>query len=326
MGKMALKSNSSYHPEFAFKNRHFNTIYRTLFQNLEINYTRKRLELDDSDFIDLDFSTVKANKIVIAIHGLEGSSDSNYIKSLTKVLNQHHFDVVAINLRGCSGETNRLLSSYHSGKTDDLHMVINYLTSHYSYNQIDLVGFSLGGNMILKYLGEQIYKIHPKIKSAVTVSVPCDLKDSSFTLSKFWNSLYMKRFMISLKKKLEHKSKQFPNSFLEMEKIRKANNFFDMDNLYTAPAHGFKNAFDYWKKNSSKQFIPAIKTPTLLITSNDDPFLSNSCIPVTEAKGNSNFILELTNYGGHVGFNSSISNTKNHWLEKRIIDFLIESN
>ena len=261
-------------------------------------------------------------KIVIIIHGLEGSSDSNYIKSLAKVLNQYPFDVVAINLRGCSGESNRKLYSYHSGKTDDLHTVINYVASHYSYDHIDLVGFSLGGNMILKYLGEQVYSIHPKIHAAVTVSAPCDLQGSSAQLSKFWNNIYMRRFLVSLKSKLAIKEKQFPNSFIDIERINKARNFFDMDNLYTAPAHGFKNAFDYWKKNSSKQFIPTIKTPTLLITSNDDPFLSKSCIPAKEAKININFSLEITNYGGHVGFNSSFLNGRNHWLENRIIDFL----
>lgn len=135
----------------------------------------------------------------------------------------------------------------------------------------------------------------------------------------------MRRFMVSLKNKLKIKSVQFPDSFLDMKKISNARNFFDMDNLYTAPAHGFKNALDYWQKNSSKQFIPHIKTPTLLITSQDDPFLSNSCIPIQEAKSNQDFTLEITNYGGHVGFNSNFSKTNNHWLEKRIVDFLINS-
>ena len=320
-----LLPNSTYHPEFLFKNSHFNTIYRTLFQNLKIIFSRKRMELEDGDFIDLDFSTVYSDKIVIAIHGLEGSSNSNYIKSLTNILNVNNFDVMVINLRGCSGELNRLLSSYHSGKTDDLNKVINYLTANYSYTEINLVGFSLGGNMILKYLGEKLFNIHTKIKYAVAISAPCDLQGSSIELSKFWNRIYMQRFLISLKKKLNVKAKQFPNSFLDIGKIENAQNFFDMDNLYTAPAHGFKDAVDYWEKNSSKQFIPNIKTPTLLITSQDDPFLSRSCIPIKEAKNNSDFTLELTNYGGHVGFNTSFSRANNHWLENRIVEFLRNS-
>lgn len=322
---MAILKDSSYHPEFLFKNNHFNTIYRTLFQDLKIKYERKRLELDDGDFMDLDFSTTSSEELVITIHGLEGSSNSNYIKSLTKILNSNKFDVLAINLRGCSGEPNRKLSSYHSGKTDDLDSVITYIQTNYSYKNIHLVGFSLGGNLILKYLGEQVYHIPNIITSAVTVSVPCDLKGSSAKLSEFWNNMYMRRFSVSLKKKLEAKSTRFPDSFLDMDKIHNSHNFFEIDNLYTAPAHGFKDALDYWKKNSSKQFIPFIKTPTLLITSYDDPFLSQSCIPIKEAKNNSDFILELTNYGGHVGFNSSFSKNKNHWLENRIVDFLDKS-
>ncbi len=315
-------NNPIYNPVFLFKSKHFNTMYRTLFQDFELEYSRKRLELKDGDFLDLDFSIVNSKKVTIIIHGLEGSSNSTYVKSLVINLNKNTHDAIVINLRGCGGEINRLISSYHSGKTDDLAEVINYLSSYYTYDEINLVGFSLGGNIILKYLGEQVYTIPSKIASAVTISVPCDLKGSSIELSKFWNAIYMRRFLLSLKQKLQLKIKQFPNSFIDIEKIEKSTNFFDFDDLYTAPAHGFKDAFDYWEKNSSKQFIPNIKVPTLLITSSDDPFLSPSCIPFIEAKNNTNFHLENTKYGGHVGFNSNFSMTTNNWLEKKIVQFL----
>jgi len=321
---MALLNNSTYDPKILFKSKHFNTIYRTLFHNFKINYQRKRMETKDGDFLDLDLSIINSNKIAIVIHGLEGSSNSNYVKSLTKVLNDNRFDVVSINLRGCSGEPNRLLSSYHSGKTDDLAEVISYIESQFDYEEFHMVGFSLGGNLILKYLGENNFKIQAKVKSAVTVSVPCDLKGSSEAIAKFWNMVYMQRFLISLKQKTLHKSKKFPDSFLKEENILKVKNFYDFDNLYTAPAHGFIDAYDYWKKNSSKQFIPNIKIPTLLITAGDDPFLSDSCIPTLEAKNNDNFSLEITKYGGHVGFNSNFSNENGLWLENRIAQFLQE--
>jgi len=321
---MALVENSSYNPKFYFKSKHFNTVYRTLFQNFNINYQRKRLELDDGDFLDLDFSIVNSNKIAIVIHGLEGSSDSNYVKSMTRVLNENNWDVVAINLRGCSGEPNRLLMSYHSGKTDDLKYVIHYLEKEYNYEIFGLIGFSLGGNVTLKYLGEIGNELPSKIKTAATVSVPCDLKGSSEEIAKFWNTVYMQRFLISLKKKSHIKLKQFPDSFLKIENIDKVRNFFDFDNMYTAPAHGFNDAFDYWKKSSSKQFISGIKIPTLLITAGDDPFLSRSCIPIQEAKNNKNFILEITKHGGHVGFNSILSPENGLWLENRMVQFLQE--
>ncbi|MEN8125587.1 MAG: alpha/beta fold hydrolase [Bacteroidota bacterium] len=314
--------NSTYKPHLLFKRSHFNTVYRTLFDQIEINFKRKRLETNDGDFLDLDFSISNSNKIAIVIHGLEGSSSSSYIKSVTRVLNLNKIDVVAINLRGCSGESNRLISSYHSGKTDDLAAVISYIDKQYNYDDYFIVGFSLGGNLILKYLGENGYEIPVKIRSAVTISVPCDLKGSSETLSKFWNFIYIQRFIRSLKQKTFVKLQQFPNSFLIKEEIEKVKSLYDFDNLYTAPAHGFKDAYDYWEKNSSKQFITNIKVPTLLITAIDDPFLSNSCFPVKEAKLNSNFYLELPKYGGHVGFNSTFSKTNDLWLENRVAQFL----
>jgi predicted alpha/beta-fold hydrolase len=321
---MALLAESTYNPKIFFKSKHLNTVYRTLFNNYDIAYQRKRIETKDGDFIDLDFSLVGSSKVTIVIHGLEGSSESSYVKSLVKVLNDNCIDVIAINLRGCSGEPNRLLSSYHSGKTDDLHEVISYIEDQFNYDIFYIVGFSLGGNVTLKYLGENQFKIPTKVNGAVTVSVPCDLKGSSASIAKFWNKVYMQRFLRSLKQKSLYKLKQFPNSFLKEETILKVKNFYDFDNLYTAPAHGFKDAFDYWEKSSSKQFIQNINVPTLLITASDDPFLSNSCIPIPEAKNNDHFHLEVTKYGGHVGFNSK--NDNGLWLENRIVQFLQDND
>jgi len=314
--------NSSYKPQLIFKSNHFNTIYRTLFHQFEIPYQRNRLETSDGDFLDLDFSYVNSNKIAIIIHGLEGSSNSKYVQSLVQVLNKNNFDTVSINLRGCSGEPNLLLSSYHSGKTDDLNDVVSYLEKNYSYDDYFIIGYSLGGNMTLKYVGENGSEISKKIKMAVGVSVPCDLKGSSESLSKFWNKIYMQNFLMSLKTKALYKLNKFPDSFLNKEKIQKAANFYDFDNLYTAPAHGFKDAIDYWKKCSCKQFIYNIKIPTLLITAFDDPFLSPSCFPIQEAKENALFSLEITKYGGHVGFNDNFLSEKSLWLEHRILNFL----
>jgi predicted alpha/beta-fold hydrolase len=319
---MTVNANNTDRPPLIFRNKHFNTAYRTLFHRFEINYHRKRISTEDNDFLDLDFASVKSNKIVILIHGLEGSSNSNYIKSLAMVLNDQNFDVVILNLRGCSGEPNMLLESYHSGKTDDLKEVISYLETAYSYSEISIVGFSLGGNIALKYLGEQGKEIPDLLKTAVTISVPCDLKGSSEALGQFSNKAYMIRFLRTLKKKAYGKLIKFPHSPLLIENIRKAKNFYDFDNAFTAPAHGFANAIDYWTKSSSKQYIPYIKIPTLLISALDDPFLSKSCFPVIEAEENSFFNLELMRYGGHVGFNMGFGINNDRWLENRITDYL----
>lgn len=319
---MALISASSYEPKLAFKSKHFNTIYRTLFQKININFERKRMETSDGDFMDIDFSKIGSSNLIVIIHGLEGSSSSKYVRAMSHISNEKGYDVAAVNLRGCSGETNRNLYSYHSGKTNDLAEIINYLDQSTKYVSYHIVGYSLGGNLVLKYLGEERDDYSAKLKSAIGVSVPCDLKGSSEAIAEFWNMVYMQRFLISLKKKTLIKIDQFPEMVLDKEAILNSKNFQDFDNYFTAPVNGFKDAEDYWKKNSCKQFLGTIKIPSLLITSEDDPFLSKSCIPLQEAKDNAFFHLEVTNYGGHVGYNSNFENGSGFWLEKRIIDYI----
>tara|TARA_R110002073_G_scaffold72537_1_gene177576 strand:+ start:596032 stop:596994 length:963 start_codon:yes stop_codon:yes gene_type:complete len=311
--------DSTYSPSILFKNGHLNTIYRVGFGASEANYVRKRVELKDGDFIDLDFSTVTSKKIVVITHGLEGSSNSTYVISLTEILNNNGYDTVAINLRGCSGEPNRLLSSYHSGKTEDLDEVIQYIQSNYSYSEINLVGYSLGGNLTLKYIGEAERK---HIHCAVAISVPCDLKSTALKMNTFSNRMYLKRFLKTLKKKAYQKVEQFPDSFLTKETIANLKNFKDFDDFYTAPAHHFKDAEDYWLKASCQQFIPSIKTNSLLINALDDPFLTKDSFPIKEATNNAYFHLETPKYGGHVGFVSYLNITKLRWCENRILSFL----
>jgi len=319
---MPILNNSTYKPSLLFKNKHFNTAYRTLFSKGQVNFKRNRLELNDGDFIDLDISSKNADKLVIAIHGLEGSSESSYILSLTNVLNEHNFDVIAINLRGCSGEQNRLLSSYHSGKTKDLATVIEYINNEYNYKEIHIVGYSLGGNLTLKYMGEE--NVSSMVKSAVGVSVPCSLKDTAIQMNSMSNRLYLNKFLTSLEIKTLKKLEKFPDSFLTTASIKSVKTFKDFDDLYTAPAHGFKDAEDYWLQSSCKQFIPSITTPTLLITSLDDPFFGAECYPFQEAKNNNSFFMEATKYGGHVGFGTHLNTAKNTWCEHRILSFLTE--
>jgi len=313
---------STYQPTYPFTKSHFNTVFRTFFSRTKINYNRERLELDDGDFMDLDISSVNSDTAIITLHGLEGSSNSTYTLALSKVLNNKKIDIIAVNLRGCSGEHNRVLASYHSGKTEDLDAVINHVIQKYNYKNIVIVGYSLGGNITLKYLGEQREKLHPKIKCAITVSVPCDLTGSSNALMQKSNMAYMHRFLKALKTEAIHKNKQFPDANLDIDGLLAAKNFKDFDNLFTAPVNGFKDAQDYWTKNSSKPFLHAIKIPTLMISALDDSFLSQECFPFDIAKNHKNLFLETPKFGGHVGFNSSFYGKNGHWLEKRIFQFM----
>ncbi|RXP45583.1 alpha/beta fold hydrolase [Lutibacter sp. HS1-25] len=312
---------STYKPNYFFKNTHLNTIYKTLTFNDLANYKRTRISTPDNDFIDLDFSTVNSNTLVIALHGLEGSSNSKYIISLINYLNSQQIAAVAVNFRGCSGEDNNHLYSYNSGKSDDLSIVINYILNNCTYKNIIFVGYSMGGNILLKYLGEG-NQIPSQIKAAIAISVPCDLEGSSNALAKWNNRIYINRFLKTLKEKSLKKVEKFPNNNLNVNAILNSKTFSDFDNAVTTPVFGYKNAKDYWTQCSSKQFLNAIQIPTLMINAKDDTFLSKSCFPFFEAQNSKHLFLETPKYGGHVGFNTALFEKDKLWSEKRIVSFI----
>lgn len=308
---------TDYKPPLLFKNRHVNTIYSSLFRKTKpLSFKRKRIETLDDDFLDIDLIENGSRKIVILCHGLEGSSDSKYIQATAKLLSLNGYSVAAMNYRFCSGEINRQLVTYHSGKTDDLHTVINFVLPN--YDSVYLVGFSLGGNLILKYNGDGLFSLSPKIKANVAISVPVDLKGSSISLKRCENVLYRWRFLRTLSKKMHLKHQQFPNE-LDLAPLKKIKTLTDFDDFFTSKINGFKDAEDYYLKASSKQFIHNISKPTLLINALDDPFLSESCFPISEAEENSYFFLMTPIYGGHVGF---ISKGAFYWSEIQILNFL----
>jgi uncharacterized protein len=321
---MPLIYASTYKPNLLFRNPHFNTIYPTLLRKVEnIKYFRQRIETSDGDFLDLDFSQVGSNKLVIVLHGLESSSEHSYVKGVIKLFNEQNYDAWAVNLRGCSGEDNNLIRSYHSGDTKDLVEIIQYVQNTKKYSHIALVGFSLGGNLVLKYLGEQSTIIQSLVKCAAVISVPCCLKSSSERLAENNNHLYMQRFIRSLKKKIKGKHTKFPE-LIDLQQFANIKTFKDFDNLYTAPYNGFVDAEDYWQQCSSKGFISAIAIPTLIINALDDPFLGAECYPIEQAKNSQFVFLETPEYGGHVGF-TSFNKENEYWHEKRIRQFILEN-
>lgn len=313
--------DATFNPSLLFKSGHFNTMYRPLFINDTITYQRKRITTWDADFIDLDFSKVNSKTIVLLIHGLEGSAQSSYMITTSNTLNKAGFDTVCMNLRGCSEEDNLLLETYHSGKTDDVNFVIKHITENYNYDNIVIVGFSLGGNLTLKYLGEN-NNIPNQVKGGIAISVPVDLTTSQAELLKFKNKIYLTSFLSSLKDKILAKADKFPDFKLDRTLLQKASKFRHIEKQYTVPVFGFKSSEDYWIKASSKPYIPEIKVPTLLINALDDSFLSEECFPIKEAKNLTNFYLSTPKYGGHVGFLSSFFNDKNKWIEHKITNFI----
>ncbi len=317
---MPLIQQSNYHPPFPFKNGHLNTIYPSLFRKVKgIDYQRERITTPDGDFFDIDWLQQGNRKLVVLCHGLEGSSEGSYIKGMARVFLREHWDAVAMNFRGCSGEPNRLLKAYHSGFTEDLETLIVHVLNEYDYEQIALVGFSLGGNLVLKYLGEQGVNTPAAIQKAVAISVPCDLEKGAAHLSRPSNWFYLKRFLIKLTKKVEDKVNAGHD--IDFTPFKKAKSFKDFDGLFTAPVHGFSSAEDYWRKCSSKHFLKDIQIPTLILNALDDPFLPKECYPFDFCK-NSHFVhLETPQYGGHVGF-TLLSEDKAHWSENRTVEFV----
>ncbi len=313
---------SPYNPPLLFKNGHVATIYAGLFRKVTgITQQRERMDLPDGDFLDLDWSYSKTpgQKVVILLHGLEGHGQRPYITGSAKLFNGAGYDACAVNFRGCSGETNRLYRSYHSGATEDLEAVIQHIINSRGYGELYIKGISLGGNMTLKYLGEG-RQIPKEVKAAVAVSVPCDLYDSLLQLLKPINLPYAIRFRNHLVAKLMAKKERFPELISDSD-IKAVKNLKDFDDIYTSRAHGFKDALDYYQKCSSLQFLSGISIPTLLINAKDDSFLGHACYPINEASENKMLYMRMPKYGGHVGFYGAENVS---YSEKIALNFLKE--
>jgi len=299
--------------------KHLQTIIPALFRDVKLSIPRQteRVTTPDEDFLDLDWYKVGSEKLVIISHGLEGDARRPYVLGMVKALTEAGFDVLAWNYRGCSGEINKHRRYYHSGETGDLDFVVNQIPSN--YKEIALVGFSIGGNITLKHLGEKGGNLNSRIKVAVTFSVPCHLQSAANHLAKPQNFIYLQRFLKSLSKKIKDKSVFYPD--LDIQGLKKVKNFWDFDERYTAPINGFESAIDYWTKSSSLHYLATIAIPTLLINAKNDPFLTPECFPVKEAEANDLLYLETPAKGGHCGFYSY--NKKNtYWSEKRAIEFI----
>ncbi|MFT4604070.1 MAG: putative alpha/beta-fold hydrolase [Rhodothermales bacterium] len=308
-------TSQPYSPAFWCRSGHVNTLYSGLLRAVEVPaYRRQRVETPDGDFLDGDWLRDGNPRLAIISHGLEGNSHRVYVSGMALTLARAGWDVLAWNYRGCSGEANRKVISYHSGFTDDLDWIVQRSSSH--YQKIALIGFSLGGNITAKYLGEKGTDT-PVFRAAV-LSVPCDLAGSSNALTHWSARPYMARFLTSLREKVRTKAKVFPDQ-VPLDGLDEMTTFAEFDNAYTAPINGFRDAEDYWAQASCKQYLPAIKIPTLMVNAQDDPFLSPSCFPHEEAAANPHLSLLTPRWGGHVGFAEGYGR---FWSERAVPDFL----
>ena len=309
---------SRFRPPAFLSNGHLQTILPVLLpRRFALPFTRTRLELRDGDFLDLDWSCPGSGRLAILSHGLEGNSSQKYIRGMAQTLHAAQWDVLAWNFRGCSSEPNRLLRAYHSGDTADLAAVISHAWADYS--RMALIGFSLGGNVTLKYLGEA--PPHPSVVAAAAVSVPLDLASSARALDQRpGNRIYLRRFIVPLIAKIEAKAQTFPGK-LNTDGLRAIRSFQEFDERYTAPLHGFRDADDYWTRASARQFLPRITVPTLILNARNDPFLTADSMPFAEAEANPSLFLEAPKSGGHVGF-LDFRNGVQPWSERRVAQFI----
>ena len=309
----------NYTRPFFFFSAHIETIYPSLIRKVELQpYQRERIITPDNDFLDLDWLKQGSSELMIISHGLEGNTQRAYIKGMALAGYQQGIDVLAWNYRGCSEEMNKVIRFYHSGATDDLATVIDHAHSLGQYKQIHLVGFSLGGNLTLKYLGEK--RPRPEsVKKSVTFSVPMDLHTSCEKISRPSNWIYSQRFLRSLRKKVIDKSKNMRE--VDSRGLHKIKTLREFDDHFTGPIHGFKNALDYYQQCSAIRFVREISIPSLIISAANDPFLSDECYPHQLLKGHPHVSFESPAHGGHVGF-TQFSKNGLYWSEQRAIDFI----
>ena len=316
---MPIIKNSGFRAAFWMPNEHWETILPGLVRNTgKLEYSRERISTPDRDFLDLDFVFRHNDRIVILSHGLEGHSDKYYMRGMARIFLNNKWDTLSWNCRSCSQDINVSPKLYHHGATEDLQTVINYVVSK-RYKQILLIGFSLGGSLVIKYLGENKANLPYEIAGGIAFSIPCQLSSCAKKLSEPQNKFYLNRFLKKLKAKIKAKAAQFPDSF-DLNGIDKITSFLEFDTKYTAPLYGFENANDFYIDASAGNYIEAISVPTLLVNSLNDPMFPEDCYPIEAAKYHKYFYLETPEKGGHLGYWSP--GNKFSWAEERAIQFV----
>ena len=319
-------TKSNFRPAMFAANRHIQTLLPTLLRgNISVHYEHQEITLPDGDFLDLAWNRIPAktenNPIVMIFHGLEGSIDSPYVKGLMRQVAKCGWVVVLMHFRNCSGRMNRAARTYHSGETSDARFLIQWLHDNYPQAPLLAVGYSLGGNMLLKLLGEM--QSEALLHAAVAISVPLLLNVCADQMRTGFSQIYQYQLLRKMKQKVLAKYRQYDYQELiglNRSKIRDIKDFWDFDAAFTAPINGFENAQDYYARSSARQYLARIQKPTLIIQSMDDPFMSPAVIP-QEDELSSSVCLELSEKGGHVGFVSGYLWKPEFWLEKRVVEY-----
>ena len=323
--------DESFHAPAWIRGGHAQTIGgRLLRKTGGVSFRKERLDTPDGDFLDLEYATVEglplteAAPLVLKLHGLEGSAHSGYSVELARSLARRGVRSVGLNFRSCGGEMNRVARFYHSGETGDLALVLEHLRRVTPAVRLGALGFSLGGNVLLKYLGEQGEAARRRLSAAVAVSVPYDLSACADRMSEGAGRIYAAFFLRSLRAKVRAKEALLGGR-CKVDEVMRARKVRDFDQALTAPLHGFADADEYYRASSAGQFLGAIAVPTLLIHSMDDPIAVPEVIPHAAIAANSHLETAFTASGGHVGFVAGPGPwAPLFWAEERGAEFLAE--
>jgi predicted alpha/beta-fold hydrolase len=308
-----------FRPAWWCRNRHLQTLLPLLSKQPLPPLRRERLELPDGDFLDLDWTPRGSGPCVLVLHGLEGSVESHYARRILRAIGDAGWQGVLMHFRGCSGEPNRLARRYHSGETGDLEYVVEVLRKRDRRTPLAVIGYSLGGNVLLKWLGEN--GDHVPVTTAVAISVPFMLDRLADHMNHGFARFYQAHLVRSLVKNTLSKRTLLAGR-IDIRRVPKLHSFWEFDDAVTAPLHGFENARRYYQASSSRPFIGRIRIPTLILHARDDPFMVPEVIPQDEELG-PGVQLELTEGGGHVGFiEGGTPWHPRYWLERRIVDYL----
>ena len=315
---------SPFRPAWWCRGRHAQTLCASVFRPTpSVPLRRERWELPDGDFLDVDALTAAAGApLLLLLHGLEGCSRSKYALGLLRAARREGWQGLSLNFRSCSGVPNRLRRAYHAGDTADLAWVMQRVIAQQPQVALVAVGISLGGNVLLKYLGEQGEALPAQVRAAAAISTPFDLAASVRALEQGFSRVYMRALVRSLRRKAAAKLRLFPD-LVNREALAAARTLTAFDNAFTAPLHGFADADAYWAASSSSAFLARVRRPTLLINAQDDPFLPAEALPTSSVSENHCLTADFPAGGGHVGFLAGTwPGRPVHWAEARTIAFL----
>ncbi|MCX2575106.1 YheT family hydrolase [Pedobacter sandarakinus] len=308
---------SKYRPPLYLFNGHLQTIAPVFGVKRDNSlYRTEKMELPDGDFLELDWIRNGNNRLMVVCHGLEGNSRSHYVQQMAQHFSVLGWDILAIHARSCGREMNRLPVLYHGGATADIDAAVKEYAS--KYQKLFLVGFSLGGNMLLNFVGR--HRTPENLMGIATFSVPCDLCESEKQIDRYTNRIYLRKFLDKLKNKVRKMERNHPGIF-DIERLNRITSIQDFSANFTAPFSGFNSLDELYAAGSCLQALTQIKIPTLVVNAKNDPFLSPSSYPIDLARNSEHIFLDTPTRGGHSAFPLSASTS---WMPIRVEQFLKE--